>query len=182
MKCATTAQDAYGKVPARELAPRAEFAEPPRAGRNPPDHRAPRCARCRCSCASIACRSYAEAAPGQAEALETLAQLLGGDQTALLYRELVVEKKLATDAGASYDGYARDAGEFTRLCRAAPRRVAGDAGTGGRPGARRRHARPHRQRATTSRAPRPSWSPASPIAATASSRWRPPMARRLPSA
>ena len=57
--------------------------------------------------------SYAQAAPGQAEGFETLAQVLGGDQTATLYRVLVEQKKLATDAGASYDGYARDAGEFS---------------------------------------------------------------------
>ena len=57
--------------------------------------------------------SYAQAAPGQAESFETLAQIMGGDQTATLYRVLVEEKKLATDAGASYDGYARDAGEFS---------------------------------------------------------------------
>ena len=57
--------------------------------------------------------SYAQAAPGQAESFETLAQIMGGDQTAMLYRVLVEEKKLATDAGASYDGYARDAGEFS---------------------------------------------------------------------
>jgi len=56
--------------------------------------------------------SYAEGAPGQAEALETLAQTMGGDYTATLYRKLVVERRLATNAGASYDGYARDAGEF----------------------------------------------------------------------
>ena len=43
--------------------------------------------------------SYAQAAPGQAESFETLAQIMGGDQTAMLYRMLVEEKKLATDAG-----------------------------------------------------------------------------------
>jgi len=57
--------------------------------------------------------SYAQAAPGQAESFEMLAQVMGGDQTATLYRVLVEEKKLATDAGASYDGFARDAGEFS---------------------------------------------------------------------
>ena len=57
--------------------------------------------------------SYAQAAPGQAEGLEVLAQSLGGDTTATLYRVLVEEKKLATEAGASYDGYVRDASEFT---------------------------------------------------------------------
>jgi zinc protease len=41
-----------------------------------------------------------------------LAQLLGGDATSAFYRELVVKRKLASDAGASYSGYARDAGEF----------------------------------------------------------------------
>jgi zinc protease len=56
--------------------------------------------------------SYATAGPGRAEALETLAQTLGGGQTSLLYRVLVEEKKLATNAGAYYDGYRRDMGEF----------------------------------------------------------------------
>ena len=56
--------------------------------------------------------SYARAAPGQAESFESWRNC-GGDQTAALYRILVEEKKLATDAGCSYDGYARDAAEFT---------------------------------------------------------------------
>jgi zinc protease len=56
--------------------------------------------------------SYTEAKPGEAEALETLAQLLGGDETGVLYRELVVKRRLATNAGADYDGYARDNGTF----------------------------------------------------------------------
>ncbi len=38
--------------------------------------------------------------------------MMGGDNTATLYRRLVEERRLATSAGASYDGYARDAGEF----------------------------------------------------------------------
>jgi zinc protease len=42
-----------------------------------------------------------------------LAQLLGGDYSSTLYRKLVVERRLATGAGASYDGYRRDAAEFT---------------------------------------------------------------------
>jgi zinc protease len=57
--------------------------------------------------------SYAQAAPEQAEALDLLAQLMGGDASAALYRILVVDKKLATDAGASYSGMVRDAGEFS---------------------------------------------------------------------
>jgi zinc protease len=105
------AQAAYGKVPARELVPRAVYAEPPRLAETriavaSPDAKVPLFLR------TYRVPSYAEAAPGQAEALETLAQLLGGDLTGTLYRTLVVEKRLATSVGASYDGYARDDAEF----------------------------------------------------------------------
>lgn len=106
------AQAAYAKVPARALVPRAAFAEPARMAEtriavSSPDARVPLFMR------EYRVPSYAEAAPGQAEALETLSQLLGGDYSSALYRKLVVEKKLATNAGAAYDGYHRDAGEFT---------------------------------------------------------------------
>jgi len=105
-------QAQYGKVAARSLQPRAEFAEPPRLAETRmtiarPDAKVPIFSRI------YRVPSYAQAVPGQAEALETYAQVLGGDQTAALYRFLVEQKKLATDAGASYDGYARDAGEFS---------------------------------------------------------------------
>ena len=106
------AQDSYGKVPARELAPRAEFAQPPRLAETRmaitrPDAKVPLFSRI------YRVPSYAQGMPGQAEGLETFAQLLGGDQTSLLYRVLVEQKKLATDAGANYDGDVRDAGEFS---------------------------------------------------------------------
>jgi zinc protease len=106
------AQSEYGKVAARPLQPRAEFAEPRRLTETRmtvvrPDVQVPLLLR------SYRVPSYAQAAPGQAESFEALAQIMGGDQTAALYRILVEEKKLATDAGCSYDGYARDAAEFT---------------------------------------------------------------------
>ena len=105
------AQDAYGKVGARELEPRAEFTEPPRMAESRmtiirSDARVPIFNRI------YRVPSYAQGRPGQAEGLETYAQLLGGDQTSTLYRVLVEQKKLATDAGANYDGNVRDAGEF----------------------------------------------------------------------
>jgi zinc protease len=56
--------------------------------------------------------SYTTAAPGEAEALEVLTHLLGGGHTSLLYRELVVERKLAVAVGAYYMGTSLDA---TRL-------------------------------------------------------------------
>jgi zinc protease len=106
------AQEYYGAVPARTLTPRAEYAEPPRLAQTRmtfvrDDAKVPVLSRI------YRVPSYATAKPGQAEALEVYAQLLGGGQTSILYRTLVEQKKLATDAGASYDGMARDAGEFS---------------------------------------------------------------------
>jgi zinc protease len=105
------ASAAYDKVPARELTGRAEYAQPQRLGETRlsiyrPDVKVPLFMRL------YRVVSYTEAKPGEAEALETLAQLLGGDATSTLYRELVVKRKLAINAGASYDGYNRDNGTF----------------------------------------------------------------------
>jgi len=57
--------------------------------------------------------SYTHDVPGQAEALDVLAEMMGGDPSAALYTKLVVQQNLATDAGASYDGDARDSGQFS---------------------------------------------------------------------
>ena len=105
------AEEVYGKVAARPTALRAEFAQPPRLGETRmtiarDDVKVPLFLRI------YRVPSYTEAKPGEGEALETLAQLMGGDATSALYRELVVKRKLASDAGASYSGYARDSGEF----------------------------------------------------------------------
>ncbi|HWA70147.1 MAG TPA: pitrilysin family protein [Rhizomicrobium sp.] len=106
------ATDAYGKVPARKLQPRAEYAEPPRLAETRmvitrADARVPIFSRI------YRVPSYATGRPGQAVGLEVFGQLLGGDQTSTLYRVLVEQKKLASDAGASYDGFKRDLGEFS---------------------------------------------------------------------
>lgn len=106
------AQAAYGKVPAREIAPHAEFAEPPRLG---PARLTLRRADAKLPLLLRYYRvlSYPQAQPGQAESLEVLAQLMGGDSNSALYRELVVKQKLASDAGADYEGLQRDAGTFS---------------------------------------------------------------------
>ena len=106
------AQQYYGPVAARALQPRAEYAEPPRLAETRmtvarPDAKVPVFSRL------YRVPSYATATPGRAEGLEVYAQVLGGGQTSILYRVLVEQKKLATDAGASYDGMDRDAGEFS---------------------------------------------------------------------
>ncbi|MBB3951974.1 M16 family metallopeptidase [Aureimonas jatrophae] len=50
--------------------------------------------------------------PGEAEALDLLADILGGGTTSRLYRALVVEKGLAAGTGAYYQGTAIDDGQF----------------------------------------------------------------------
>ncbi len=105
------AKDTLAKVSPRTRVPRSEFAQPPRLGETRlmltnKGVKVPFLGRI------YRVKSYAEAGPGEAESLDLLAQLLGGDQTGALYRTLVLDRKLATDAGASYDGMDRDAGEF----------------------------------------------------------------------
>ena len=56
--------------------------------------------------------SYHTAEPGEAEALELLAHLLGGGETSLLYKSLVVDQKIAVNAGAYYLGTALDDTRF----------------------------------------------------------------------
>jgi zinc protease len=52
------------------------------------------------------------AAPGESEALEVLAYLLGGGQTSLLYRALVMDERLAVSTWAYYHGTALDQSRF----------------------------------------------------------------------
>jgi zinc protease len=56
--------------------------------------------------------SNATAKPGQAEALEVLSHVLGGGETSRLYRSLVIEQHLATNAGGYYQGTALDETRF----------------------------------------------------------------------
>jgi zinc protease len=56
--------------------------------------------------------SYRTAAPGEGEALEALAHYLGGGQASLLFKTLVIDKKIAVSAGAYYAGTALDDTRF----------------------------------------------------------------------
>jgi zinc protease len=53
------------------------------------------------------------AKPGESEALEVLANVLGSGENCRLYRGLVVEQGLALNAGANYSGTAVDYAKFT---------------------------------------------------------------------
>ena len=57
--------------------------------------------------------SEVTAKPGEAEALEVLAQVLGNGETCRLYRDLVVEKRIAAGASAGYQGTSLDETRFT---------------------------------------------------------------------
>jgi zinc protease len=57
--------------------------------------------------------SYATADEGVAEALDVLAEILGGSSTGRLYRKLVVEEGVATSAGAGYQGLALNDTRFS---------------------------------------------------------------------
>ncbi|MDE2264584.1 MAG: insulinase family protein [Alphaproteobacteria bacterium] len=113
------AEAEYGPLSPRELVARADYAQPPRLGTT---HLAidSKTAKVPLLLRLYRVQSYAEAAPGRAEALEVLARLLGGGQSSVLYRKLVVERGLATSVGARYDGYTRDAGEFSITARPRP--------------------------------------------------------------
>ena len=52
--------------------------------------------------------SYRTGKPGEAEALEVFSYLLGGGQTSVLFKRLVMEQRIAVAAGAHYIGTALD--------------------------------------------------------------------------
>jgi zinc protease len=56
--------------------------------------------------------SAATAKPGEAEALDVLAHVLGAGETSRLYRALVVEKRVAASAGGWYQGTSLDDSRF----------------------------------------------------------------------
>jgi zinc protease len=102
------AQETYGRIPARAEGPR-------RSRTKEPPHRAHRLVSLSDEKVEQPAHervflvpSYKTAAPGEAEALETLAHMLGGGSTSALYETLVVDEKLAVGAGAYYLGSAVD--------------------------------------------------------------------------
>ena len=64
--------------------------------------------------------SHATAKAGEADALDVLAHALGGGSNSLLYRALVVDKKVATGAGAWYSGTSLDVTRFGVYATPAP--------------------------------------------------------------
>ncbi len=102
------AEQTYGKVrPTREIGPRIRPQEPtPRAMRHvtlaDPRVQQPSLQR------AYLVPSAATAKPGESEALEVLAHILGSGTTSRLYNTLVVERGVAVSAGGWYSGSALD--------------------------------------------------------------------------
>jgi zinc protease len=106
------AQETYGKIaPRAEIAPRQRPQEPPQE--------APRTVTLADSQVEqpsvnryYLVPSRTTAKPGESEALEVLAHVLGSGSNSRLYRTLVVEQGIALNAGAYYSDTAVDYGKF----------------------------------------------------------------------
>ncbi|HLJ70061.1 MAG TPA: pitrilysin family protein, partial [Roseiarcus sp.] len=100
----TLAETTYGKIkPLGETPQRRRPKEPPALARrtvtvNDEKVEQPVWQRCYLT------PSYRTAQPGEAEAIEVLAHILGGGQTSLLYRVLTIEERIAAAIGAQYLG------------------------------------------------------------------------------
>jgi zinc protease len=107
------AEETYGKVPrVTDIAPRVRPREPaPEAFRTvtlaDPRVTQPSVKR------SYLAPTYSTAKPGEAEALDVLTHILGRGSNSRLYQSLVVDKGIAVNAGASYDGTALDYARFS---------------------------------------------------------------------
>ncbi|UVK49627.1 insulinase family protein (plasmid) [Mesorhizobium sp. AR02] len=103
----------YGKVPrGPDLPPRARPAEPVQNTR-----RTVTLTDARISVPDFSTQwvvpSYHTAEPGEAEALDLLAEILGGGNRSRLYQQLVVKQGIAAGAGADFGGTMLDATSFT---------------------------------------------------------------------
>jgi zinc protease len=105
------AQETYGKLARRsEPGPRLRPQEPEPVSMRQVTLADPRVAQPSLN-RSYLVPSFATAR-AEAEALDVLAQILGAGATSRLYRALVIDKGLAADAGAWYQGVALDATRF----------------------------------------------------------------------
>ncbi len=106
------AQNTYGKIARRsEFGPRVRPQEPPPVAARTVTLSDPRVEQATFQRVYLV-PSVTTAKRGESEALEVLANIIGGGASSRLYRKLVVEKGLAVSAGASYQGATLDATRF----------------------------------------------------------------------
>jgi zinc protease len=101
----------YGSIPARQVPDRTRVQEPPQQAARTVELVDPR-VRQPYWMRSYLAPSYNRGETAHAYPLELLGEILGGTSTSRLYRSLVVEKKLATSAGAFYRGSSLDLSTF----------------------------------------------------------------------
>jgi zinc protease len=109
----TFAQETYGKVPRLfDVGPRKRPQEPDPAAVRHVTHADARVAQPSMQ-RSYLVPSEHGAKPGEAEALDVLAHIIGSGHNSRLHRRLVEERKIAISAGAHYSGTSVDATRFT---------------------------------------------------------------------
>ncbi|MGE0628888.1 MAG: M16 family metallopeptidase [Hyphomicrobiaceae bacterium] len=102
------AEKTYGKLkPSSAIKPRQRPQEPPQVAAVRVELKDPRAGKPVLQRQYIV-PSYVTAAPGEAEALDLLMQVVGGGPTSRLYKKLVVEDHLASSAGGYYGGSGLD--------------------------------------------------------------------------
>jgi zinc protease len=105
----TLAEETYGKVPrVAEIKPRLRPQEPAQQAPRTVTLADPRVTQPSVSRYYLV-PSTTTAKPGESEALDVLANILGRGSNSRLYQTLVIGKGIAVNAGASYDGTAVDA-------------------------------------------------------------------------
>ena len=109
----TLAEATYGKVPrVTEIKPRLRPQEPAQQAARTVTLADPRVTQPAVSRYYLV-PSSTTARPGESEALDVLAHILGRGSSSRLYQTLVVDKGIAVNAGASYDGTAVDTSRFS---------------------------------------------------------------------
>ena len=104
----TLAEETYGKIPrVAEIKPRLRPLEPAQQAARTVTLADPRVTQPSVSRYYLV-PSSTTARPGESEALDVLAHILGRGSNSRLYQTLVVDKGIAVNAGASYDGTALD--------------------------------------------------------------------------
>ena len=108
----TMAEETYGKVPRfAEIKPRLRPQEPAQQAARTVTLADPRVTQPSVSRYYLAPSSL-KARPGESEAIDVLAHILGRGSNSRLYQKLVVDKNIAVNAGASYDGTTVDNTRF----------------------------------------------------------------------
>ena len=110
----------YGKLPANPSvgATRVRPQEPPARAPRRVSFEDPRAGKASLHRDYIA-PSYVTAKPGEAEALDLMGKIMADGATSRLYKKLVVEDRVASSAGGSYEGSGLDSGKISMYAIAA---------------------------------------------------------------